>query len=262
MPETTTLVRLGDGQNPCRGVHSDASNVVALELDLAVNSRTCGQSVVSGDVEHGRGAPDRAGRVLEADEETVASRLDLAAVEPLDPHARGLVVLAEKRAPARVTELAQRLCGSRKVREDDRRKIPLGWLCRRPREQSAAGEVDRSRRLVADDPRHMPGRHFKHVAGTELDRRSIVHVDVELARDHVPEVVELARGRADDRLDMVGPSPARFEDSVPDGGIPELNEFDPGLLDGPHLVGTVEPLAPQLHEPIVADEHRHRADSR
>ena len=31
----------------------------------------------------------------------------------------------------------------------------------------------------------------------------------------------------------------------------ELDELDPGLLDGPQFVRPIEPLTPDLHEPIV-----------
>ena len=33
--------------------------------------------------------------------------------------------------------------------------------------------------------------------------------------------------------------------------IPELDELNAGLLDGPHLVGPIESLASQLHRAIV-----------
>jgi len=65
--------------------------------------------------------------------------------------------------------------------------------------------------------------------------------------------MHLARLRADDRFDVLLPAPAGLEDRVADGRIPELDELDPGLVDGPHLVRVVESLPPELHRPIVPE---------
>src|SRR4029434_124291 len=67
----------------------------------------------------------------------------------------------------------------------------------------------------------------------------------------VADVVLLAALGTDDRLDVLRPPPAWREDGAPDGQLAQLDQLDTSLLDTPDLVGKVEALATQLHEPIV-----------
>jgi hypothetical protein len=66
-----------------------------------------------------------------------------------------------------------------------------------------------------------------------------------------PDVVLLAALAADNRLDVLRPPPARLEDGAPDGQLAQLDQFDASLIDTPYLIGSVEALMTQLHEPIV-----------
>lgn len=72
--------------------------------------------------------------------------------------------------------------------------------------------------------------------------------------DRVADVVLLAALAADDRLDVLRPPPAWLEDGAPHGQLAQLDQFDASLIYAPDLVGPVEALAAQFHEPIVRIE--------
>jgi hypothetical protein len=68
---------------------------------------------------------------------------------------------------------------------------------------------------------------------------------------HVANMVHLAALGTDDRLDMLGPTPAWLEHGASDSQLAQLDQLDPCLLDPPDLVGTIEALATQLHGTMV-----------
>ena len=248
------LAGLGAIQDSGRRMDGDAAHVVALELDLAgVDAGAGGEPLRRGCVEHPGSASYRAGRAVEHHEEPVAGRLDLPAAETLDLLPRGLVVLGQKRAPATVSHAGQRLGRRGEIGEDDGGERSLRDFRRRLRKQPAAGEVDGDPRLIADDPRVVAGRHLEHVALDQLGAGAFVHLNAERAGHHVAGVVDLTGGRPHDRLDVLGPAPARLEDGAADDGLAQVDELDARLLDRPDFIGLVEALATQLHSAILRD---------
>jgi hypothetical protein len=99
----------------------------------------------------------------------------------------------------------------------------------------------------------VPGWDLEDVTRGEVDGGSIVHVDAEVPRHHVTEVVDLASGGPDDGFDVLHPPPPRLEDRMADGGVPQLDQFDPGFVDAPNLVRLFEPLSTELHHAILRD---------
>src|SRR4051812_47096998 len=71
-------------------------------------------------------------------------------------------------------------------------------------------EVDPDARLVADNLGVVAGRDRGGLAGCDLLLGSVVHRHLHAARHAVAEMVDLARVRAGDRLQVRGPLPARL----------------------------------------------------
>src|SRR5918998_1463398 len=100
--------------------------------------------------------------------------------------------------------------------------------CRRAGREYALGalrvvpelaEVDHHTGLVADHLGVVAWRDRDDVAGADLTLGAVVHPHAHPARDHIAEVRHLARVRARDRLDVLGPPPARLE-RPPSNGLP------------------------------------------
>jgi hypothetical protein len=91
------------------------------------------------------------------------------------------------------------------------------------------------------------GRDLEGIAAHDVHGGAVGHLDAQTPRYHVADVVNLAAFGANDRLDVLGPTPAWLEHGASDGQLSQLDQLDAGLLDRPNFVGTVEALAAQLH---------------
>src|SRR5207247_5172273 len=97
-------------------------------------------------------------------------------------------------------------------------------------------EVHRDPRLVADDPRGMPGRNLKDITRPDLELGPVAHLRSEAAADRDTEVVKLARVGLGDWLDVDRPSPSRFVRHAADHPVIELDDVDPAVRDRPDVI--------------------------
>src|SRR5205823_3326449 len=104
-------------------------------------------------------------------------------------------------------------------------------------------EVDEDAGVVADNLRIVSRRDVDEFAGTDLSLASVVHHDLHPARDAVAEVMGLTRVGAGDRLDVLGPLPARLEDAAEDDSSLHLQHFCMSMsLELPGFIRRVEAL--------------------
>src|SRR5438105_14936228 len=78
-------------------------------------------------------------------------------------------------------------------------------------------EVEQDDGLVADRPRVVSRRDNEGIAGIDLSLRAIAADDFQPSLDHVPHVLSLAAIRLRNRLDVLGPFPARLMMRADDG---------------------------------------------
>ena len=228
---------LGQREQSRRKVDRQAADVVADDLDLAgVDRRPDLEVERRGHRSHRLRAGERPGRRVEPGEKAVAGRLDLDALELLDRAPGGLVVIRQERMPAVVAEAGGSVGRADDVGEHDGREDPLAGRQQRCAERADARPGDADPRLVADDPRVVPGRDLVDRLGPDLHRGAVGHLDVETTRDHEPEVVVLAPLGSGERLDMLGPAPAGLDDLPPDGRFAEMDELDPPVVEPAHVV--------------------------
>ena len=102
----------------------------------------------------------------------------------------------------------------------------------------------------------MPRWDLKGVALDQFDRRAVDHLDMEVPRNDVTDVMDLTRLRTNDGLYMLRPAPPRLEDRAPDRKLAEFHKLDAGLLDHSDLIRPVKPLPAQLHNAIVRGSAR------
>src|SRR6266540_3282288 len=133
--------------------------------------------------------------------------------------------------PAAATSPARRAPGRRGRRSATRLRV-LG----------ATGEIDCHIGLVADHPTVVARRDPDHVARSNVELLTIVHLDVQPAGDAVAEVVYLAAVTADDRLYALRPTPARLEGGPHDCAAAQLHHVDLALVDLTRLIGPVKRL--------------------
>src|SRR5215204_3987646 len=104
-------------------------------------------------------------------------------------------------------------------------------------------EVDEDARLVADDLRVVPGRDRHDVAGPAFALGAVVHDHLHPPGHAVAEVGDLARVGPGDRLDVLGPPPARLEGATADHPAADVHHLSLAVaLERSHLVGGVEAL--------------------
>jgi hypothetical protein len=86
-------------------------------------------------------------------------------------------------------------------------------------------------------------RDGEHVTGADFGLGAVVHVDLHVARHAVAEVRDLAGVGSGDRLDVVGPPPARLKDGPADHLAGEVANVGLALsLERTSLVRRVEVL--------------------
>src|ERR1700733_9816815 len=90
---------------------------------------------------------------------------------------------------------------------------------------AGAVPVDDDNGLLADDPGVVAAGQRGDVAGTGDEFGAVVHADGEPSADVVLEVRCLAAVGLGDRLDVVGPAPARLEDEPADLGVAHLENL-------------------------------------
>src|ERR671936_1517050 len=107
---------------------------------------------------------------------------------------------------------------------------------------TGAVPVDDHNRLVSDDPGVVAARQRGDLAGAGDELGAVVHTDRELAGDVVLEVRRLAAVRSGDRLDVVGPAPARLEGVPADLAVADLENLGAAVGELACLVGLPESL--------------------
>ncbi|WOX26242.1 MFS transporter [Streptomyces solicathayae] len=108
-----------------------------------------------------------------------------------------------------------------------------------------AAPVDGHARLVAEDPGVVSRLDVEEGAGGQLGGRAVVEDHLHAAADDVTDVMGHAALGADDRLDVLGPLPARLEDGPPHRSPVGDDQVHPALavLEAAGLVRGVEGLA-------------------
>src|SRR5919198_4931915 len=101
-------------------------------------------------------------------------------------------------------------------------------------------ELDADERLVAEDPGIVARLDHVRIAGADVNRRTVVVDDVDLARNDVAEVRHLAAVGARHGLDALRPPPAGLEGEAPHLVAADPDHVDLGLLRRTALVGLVE----------------------
>ena len=195
--------------------------------------------------------PDGSGRPVEQSQEAVARCVHFAAPEPVQLGAQAIVVVEKQALPRRVADASQ--CHGRidDVREEDRRQGPLGLQVGSDPEDPRTRELDRVPGLVAHDPGVVPGRDLERVALDDVELGPIVHHDMQLPGDRVPDVAVLARVRVNGRRNVLGPPPARFPDEAPDRRLVEIDDVDPTPREPADLIGAGEALALKTRHGLI-----------
>src|SRR5271165_4374040 len=115
---------------------------------------------------------------------------------------------------------------------------------------SALGVVARAD-PVADDPGVMSARKRCDVARAGDELRAVVRPDRETSGHVILEVRRLAALGLGDRLDVVRPAPARFEDEAPDLASADVKNFGAPMRKVPGLVrlcaGSSDDVRLELH---------------
>ena len=180
-------------------------------------------------------------------EEAVARGTYFPTAESIELEPQPLIVLREELPPGRITDSFR--CGGRidNVGEEQCGKDALPTAHDRPAEGSHPGKVDRDPRVVADYPSVVPRRDFEGLVWAKVQRRAVGHDDVEFPSDHIAEVVVFAQLGAGDRLDVLRPVPAGFEDRPAHHNVVQLEDLHAPARKRPHLVRTGHVLHLQSH---------------
>src|SRR5271165_3761599 len=114
-----------------------------------------------------------------------------------------------------------------------------------------ANPVDDDGWLVADDPGVVSARKRCDVARAGDELRAVVHPDRETSAHVILEVRRLAALGLGDRLYVVRPAPARFEDEAPDLASADVKNFGAPMRKVPGLVrlcaGSSDDVRLELH---------------
>jgi hypothetical protein len=129
-------------------------------------------------------------------------------------------------------------------------------------EAGAAGPVDHHHRLIALDPRDMPGADVEHATRLDDGLRARIQSHAEPAGEDDPTVVELTRCRARAGLRMLQPAPARLKHDAADDrpGQPHLLSLPERV--GLHSLGPIEVLdldpagTPLVHRYVPRNQHQ------
>src|ERR1700733_111612 len=103
-------------------------------------------------------------------------------------------------------------------------------------------EIDDDNRLVADYPGIVAAWQQRHVAGTAVEFRSVIHTNPKHARDMILKMRCFAARRLGDGLYGRGPPPSRFKYGAADGSASDIRQFQAALREFTYLVRGPETL--------------------
>jgi len=86
----------------------------------------------------------------------------------------------------------------------------------------------------------VPRRDLEDVARPDLELGSVAHLDSYSTSEGDPEVMELARVRSRNRLDVHRPSPPRLVADAADNPVIELDDIDPAVGNRPDVIRVCE----------------------
>src|SRR5207253_6803113 len=138
-----------EGGHPSADVYSDATDVVAGELDLA---RMHPRPDLQAERQHGLGdglrAPDGPSRPVEGGEEPIAGGVDLPPSEPFDQGTNSLVMGIEQFSPAAIPQRGRLLRRANDVSEQNGRKHPVEFWSRADAGEKLLDLVDQGVRIA------------------------------------------------------------------------------------------------------------------
>ena len=146
--------------------------------------------------------------------------------------------------PEIVTSTVREITGAprvqlRRLGRGQRRRLPLSSA---PGVVAGAVPVDHDHRLVADHPGVVALGQGGDVAGPRIELRAVGHDHVQHALHVVLEVRRLAQVGARERLDVLGPAPARLQRQPADLGAADPQQVQRAALELASLVGSGEAL--------------------
>src|SRR4030081_1182727 len=97
-------------------------------------------------------------------------------------------------------------------------------------------KIDNDNGVVANDPGIVAAWQQRHVAGTAVKFRSVIHSNPEHAGDVILEMGGLAARRLGDRLYGCCPSPTGFKYGAADGSAADFHQFQPAFWKLAYLV--------------------------
>src|SRR5918995_4845819 len=103
-----------------------------------------------------------------------------------------------------------------------------------------AEEVDAHVRLVADDDRVVAGTDLEQIARSELEGPAVGHLNPVAAREHQPEMRDLADRLAQCGPDVLRPAPAGLVLGAADRHPADLHEVEAAEREVPVVVRIVE----------------------
>src|SRR6266542_2396942 len=220
----------------------DSSDVVRQHLHLArMNADAKLDSQASHRVAHGDSGSDGAGGASERRQEAISRGVHLPASEAIELRAEEAIVFGEHLLPGGVPEPRRSQRRVDDVGHEERRYEAL-VLARHAERADVAEHVHHDHRLIPNDPDVMPGWDVEDVAGPDLGGLAVVHLDVEATLHQQLKVVDLARGRALDRLQGLRPAKARLEDAATDCQGADADQCDEPLGKSAHLIRRVQAL--------------------
>ena len=209
-------------------MHGHAPDVAGDRVDFArVDARPDSDPEACGAGVHLTRGSCRTRGAIERCEHPVPGRGNLGSPVPVECPTRLLEMLPENLVPGVSSKALDRRGRIDDVGEKDRRDVGVPAR-RRSAEPEDARDLDGLERFVTDDPCIVARRDVEDVVGSDVDLLTIRHLHVELAAYRHTEVADGAGWRADEGLEVHGPSPPGLDHCPAERLFADL---DASLLD-------------------------------
>ena len=241
------LIRGRKRDDPCGGVHSNPVRVPGHEDNLTGVTADPNLEAEPGRcADHPEAAPDGAHRTVEHRHEAVPGGVELAPamVSYLLPHGR--VVREQKVTPCLVADALDRGCGADDVAEQQRDHEAV-IVVRRAREHAGARPLVSDDHVITDHPCIVPWWDLVRIARQDFHRGPVVELHMHRSFETDPDVPIQARVGANDRPNVVAPTPPRIKGQAPDLALIERDALYATVPEFAHRLRLIEalPLEPR-----------------